>query len=77
MTAFLDWILNLLPIFMSVDCENSKSFDAVILSPITGNVLVKMKSGSLYCVPVRRFDMMRLWKKDANVGEWLNTYVMV
>jgi hypothetical protein len=73
----LNWLFANLPVFVSIDCADCKSIDAVFLSPLTANVLVKMKSDNLYVVPVRRFDMLRLWKSDANVGEWLNTYVLV
>jgi len=72
-----DWILDNLPIFVSVDCTQSKSLDAVILSPLTATALIKMTSGNVYAMPVRRFDMLRLCNRSTNVGQWLNTYAIV
>jgi len=72
-----DWIIDNLPVFVQIDCTQSKAFDAMILSPLTATVIVKMTSGNVYAMPVRRFDMLRLCNRNTNVGQWLNTYAIV
>ena len=72
----IDWILNNLPVFVNIDCDNSKSLDALILSPVTGVAIAKMNSGAVYTVPVRRLDMFKVFQYE-NPGEWLNDYAMV
>ena len=71
----INWILDNLPVFVNIDCSNSKSLDALILSPLTGVALAKMTSGSVYSVPVRPWDMLKL-RQYQNPGEWLNAYTM-
>ena len=72
----IDWILNNLPVFVNIDCDNSKFLDALILSPVTGVAIAKMNSGAIYTVSVRRLDMFKVSQYE-NPGEWLNDYAMV
>jgi hypothetical protein len=72
----INWIFNNLPVFVNIDCSDSKSLEALILSPLGGVAIAKMTSGAIYTVPVNRFDMLKV-RKYENPGEWLNAYAMV
>jgi hypothetical protein len=71
----VNWILENLPVFVNIDCSNSKSLEFLILSPVTGFVFVKMTSGSAYSVPVSRWNMLKI-RQYENPGEWLNKYAV-
>ena len=71
-----EWILDNLPVFINIDCKNSKSIDVLILSPLTATAIVKMKSGAAYGIPVRRLDMFKI-RQYENVGNWLNEFALV
>lgn len=72
----INWILDNLPVFINIDCKNSKTIDALILSPVTGSAIAKMSSGSVYGFPVRRFDMLRINQYES-VGKWLEDCVIM
>ena len=75
-SPMLEWIFNNLPVLVLIDCSESKSIEHLVLSPLTGVVIVKMTSGYAYSVPVRRWDMLKI-DQYQNPGEWLNTYSLV
>ena len=71
----INWILDNLPVFINIDCKNSKTIDLLILSPINGVAITKMSSGSVHGFPVRRIDMLRINQYES-VGKWLEDCIV-
>ena len=69
----LNFLLDHLPVFLSVDCQGSSACDAIVLSPLTRTAIVKWQSGSVSGHFCRRRDMLPLmFNRDLSRGQWAN-----
>ncbi len=67
----LNFLLDHLPIFLSVDCQGSSACDAIVLSPLTRTAIVKCQSGSVSGHFCRRRDMLPLmFNRDLRRVQW-------